>query len=109
MVDDGLDLYPLDEFVNGNQKVVEPHGCLPKFSNHVEAPDHKGTGDEDHLECLHQQVVLLGIVLAPVAHLDDVPGIGEGYRLVEAMPEGLPNEGTQSSVMRADASMDVVN
>ena len=38
-VDDGPDLNLLGEFVDGDQKVVEPFERLPKFPNDVKAPN----------------------------------------------------------------------
>ena len=52
-------------------------------------------------------MTLLGIVLAYLAHLDEVSGVGEGHWLVKAMSEGFPHEGAWCHVVSADAAMDV--
>ena len=51
-VDDGPDLDPLGELVDGDQLVIEDSGSLLEFPGHVEAPDHERPGDENRLERL---------------------------------------------------------
>ena len=63
--------------------------------------------DGDLLERLRWQMVLLGVVLAPHACLDEVSGIGEGGWLVEAMPKGFSHEGPWRRVVPRNASEDV--
>ena len=87
--------------------MVDASESLLEFLDLVEALDHERLGDGDRLECLGGQVTLLGIVLIALAHLDDVPSIGEGGRLVEAMPEGLSHEGSWRHVVPTDAVVDV--
>ena len=52
-------------------------------------------------------MTLLGIVLTAFAHLDQVPGVGEGGWPIEAVPDGLPHEGSWCHVVPTDAAMDV--
>ena len=51
-VDNGSDLDPLGELVDGDQLVIEDSGSLLEFPGHVEAPDHERPGDENRLERL---------------------------------------------------------
>ena len=87
--------------------MVKASGSLLEFPDHVEAPDYERPGDGDRLERLGGQVTLLGIVLAALARLDEVLGVGEGGRPVEAMPEGLSHEGSWRRVVPIDATVDV--
>ena len=52
-------------------------------------------------------MVLLGVVLAPLACLDEISGIDEGGWPVEVVPEGLSHLGPWRCVVSVDASMDV--
>ena len=87
--------------------MVEASGCLLEFLDHVEALDYERPGDGDRLEHLGGQVSLLGVVLAALACLDEVLGVGEGGSLIEAVPKGLPHEGPWHRVVPADAAVDV--
>jgi hypothetical protein len=87
--------------------VVEAPGRLPELPDHVKALDREWPGDGNSLERLGRQVTLLGIVLAPLARLDEVSSVDEGSRPVETMSEGVPHEGVQPHVVGADATMDV--
>lgn len=52
-VDDGPDLNPFGELVDGDKKVVKTLVGLPEFLKHVEAQNHEWLGNRDHLERLH--------------------------------------------------------
>lgn len=52
-------------------------------------------------------MVLLGVVLAFFACPNEVLGVGEGHRLVEAMSEGFPYEGPRGNMVHVDVSMNV--
>ena len=106
-VGDGLDFDPLGELIDGDQEVIEPPGCLLELPDHVEAPNHEWLGDGNSLEGLGQQLTLLGIVLAPLARLDEVLSVDEGSRPVEAMFKSLPHEGAWPRVVGVDATVDV--
>jgi len=87
--------------------VVEASGSLLEFLDLIEAPDHEWLGDGDHLECLGGQVTLLGIVLAPLACLDEIPHIGEGGWPVEVVPRGFSHEGPWHRLVPVDDAVDV--
>ena len=44
--------YPLGKFVYGDKQVGVAPGCFFERSNQIEALDHEGPHDGDHLECL---------------------------------------------------------
>ena len=52
-------------------------------------------------------MVLCGVVLEPLVHLDDVSGVSKGHRPVETVSEGFADECPWSNVMCANADMDV--
>ena len=70
---------------------------LPEFLNHVEAQNHEWLGNRDHLERLHRKVVLLGIVLAAFACLDEVPGVGEGRRPLKLCLKAFPTRALRAA------------
>ena len=70
--------------------MVEASRGLLEFLDHVEAPDREWLGNGDRLERLAWQVTLLGIVLASLVGLDEVPSVNEGGQPVESMPKTFP-------------------
>jgi hypothetical protein len=68
--------------------VVEAVRSFLELPDHVKAPDREWLGDGDRLERLRLQVVLLGIVLRPLACLDEISGISEGGWPIETVPKG---------------------
>ena len=52
-------------------------------------------------------MTLLGIVLASLAGLEEVSGIGEGGWPVEDMPDIFPHEGPWRRMVPVDAAVDV--
>jgi len=87
--------------------VIKAPGSLLELPNHVKAPDHERLGAGNSVERLGHQLTLLGIVLAPLACLDEVSSVGEGSRPVEAMFKSLPHEGAWPRVVGVDATVDV--
>lgn len=47
------------------------------------------------------------IILASLVGLDEVPGISEGGRPIEAVLESFPHKGSWCHVVSVDATMDV--
>ena len=70
-VDDGLRLYPLDEFVHRYEQASEAAWTLFEGSYHVEALDHEWPGDRDGLELLCRQMGLPSIELASLTPTND--------------------------------------
>ena len=87
--------------------MVEASRGLLEFLDHVEAPDREWLGNGDRLERLAWQVTLLGIVLASLVGLDEVPGISKGGRPVEVVPKSFPHEAPWRHVVPVDAAVDV--
>ena len=81
----------------------ETAGGSLERSEDVESPDGEGPGDRDRLKLLCRQVRLPGVELAALAGSDELLGVGNGRRPVEALSKCLADEGSGSGVMTTDA------
>ena len=79
--------YLLCKLVYGDKQVhIAPGRSLERF-DHIKPLDRKQPRDEDHLECLSQQVGLSSVVLTPFVGAHNMFSIGYYGRLVEALLE----------------------
>jgi hypothetical protein len=101
-------LNPLRKLVNGDEQVGAAPACFLEGSNQVESLDHEWPHDRDRLECLSRQMRLPNIVLAPFTGAYNLHGVGYGSGPVEALLEGLLDEGPRSGVMSTCPSVDVL-
>ena len=62
--------YPLGELVHCDKQMSHAASCSLEWSHHVHAPNHKGPGDGDSLECGSRLMRLGAELLAPLAFLD---------------------------------------
>ena len=88
---DQSSLYPLCKLVYGDKQVCIALGCPLERSDQIEPLDHERPRDGDHLECLGQQVGLLGVVLTPFACAHNLLSVGHRSRPVEALSECISN------------------
>ena len=91
-VGDGLDLYPLGEFVDCYEQVSEASRALFEGSYHVEAPDHEWPGDGDGLELLCRQMGLLSVELASFTLADDLLCISQRSGPAKTLTKGFPDQ-----------------
>ena len=81
--------------------------CLLERPNQIEPLDHEGPHDGDHLECLGREVSLPSIVLASFTGAYDLLSIGYCSRLVEALSECVPNQGSRHGMVTANPTVDI--
>jgi len=88
---DRLSLYPLYKLVYGDKKVcIAPGHSIERF-DHIKPLDRKQPRDEDHLECLSQQVGLSSVVLTPFVGAHNLFNVGYCGWPVKALLEHICN------------------
>jgi hypothetical protein len=97
----GSDLDPLEEFVDGDQQVREAPGCLLQGTDEVQTPHSKRLGDGYCLQGLSGQVRLSCVELTPLIGAYNPSGVGHRGRPVQALSEGVPDEGSRCCVVTA--------
>ena len=73
----------------------------------IQPPDREWPRDGDGLEGLRGQVSLAREELAPLTGTDYLGSVGDRRRPVEALPEGIADEGPWRSVVAAGSGADV--
>ena len=97
----GSDLDPLGEFVDGDQQVRVAPCCLLQGTDEVQTPHSKRPSDGYHLQGLSGQVRLSRVELTPLAGAYNPSGVGHRSGPVEALSEGVPNEGSRCCMVTA--------
>ena len=69
--------------------------CAGERPQDVQPPDREGPRERDGLEVLRRHVDLLGVELAGLTVLDQLGGVMERSRPVEALAESFPDEGAR--------------
>jgi hypothetical protein len=81
--------------------VREAPGCLLQGTNEVQTPYNKRLGGGYCLQGLSEQVRLSCVELTPLAGVYNPSGIVHRGRPVEALPEGVPDEGSRCCMVTA--------
>jgi hypothetical protein len=81
--------------------VREAPGCPLQGTNEVQTPHSKRPSDGYCLQGLSGQVRLSRVELTPLAGAYNPSGVGHRDGPVEALSEGVPNEGSRCCVMTA--------
>ena len=85
------ELRSICELVYGDKQVGVAPRHLFERPNQIKPPDHEGSHDGDHLECLGREVSLTSVVLAPFVGAYDLLGIDYCSGSVEPLSECIPN------------------
>jgi hypothetical protein len=85
-------LWPLGEFVDGDEEVLVPANGPGKWSQDIHPPYSEWLGGWNHLQSLSWCVYLLCVELTRLAGLHHLSCILESGWPVEAMPEGLTDQ-----------------
>jgi hypothetical protein len=72
--------------------VREASGRLSEWSHHVEVPHNESPCDGDCLKCLHREMSLSSVELAPLASTHDVLGVRHRCGPVEHLSESFPDK-----------------
>ena len=100
-------LYPLRKLVYGDKQVRIALECPLERSDQIKSLDHEWPRDGDRLECLGRQVGLPSVVLTPFTGAHNLFSVGYCGRLVEALSEGISDQGPRRGMVTTDPSMDI--
>jgi hypothetical protein len=78
---------------------------LSEWAHHVEVPDGERPHDGDYLQCLHREMSLSGVELAPFTTLHDVLRVGDRCGLVETLSKSFPDKCSRTGMVTAGAGM----
>ena len=84
-----------------------PSTCLFEGTHKVEHPNGEWPSNWDHLQGMCGLVRLLGVELTPMACSDQALGVPNGGRPIEALTEGVPNQGPRRCVVAASPRVHV--
>jgi hypothetical protein len=93
---------------DGDEQMREAPRRFFEGTDEVQTPDCEWPGDQNRLEGLRWEMCLPSEELIAFAALHDFFGIGHRCWPVEALPKGFSDQGSRSSVVAADSSVNVL-